>query len=50
MAFTVILKTQSKQKMSPPTYGIEGFSTLEFLIQLYEPIASNLAIFPDYTY
>jgi len=39
-AFTGILKTQSRQNLDDTIYGIEDFSSLEFLIQLYEPMAS----------
>ncbi len=47
---TGIRRAQSRQIIDTPTYSIEGFSSLEFFIQLYEPMASWPGIIPDYSW
>ena len=39
-AFNGILKTQSRQNLSTPIYGIPGFLYINIVVQLYEPRAS----------
>jgi hypothetical protein len=45
-AFTGILKTQPKQIIGTPKYGVSPFFTFEFLIQLYSPVAVVQDDFP----